>query len=134
MPTFPTINSGSMKVIGALGSEALAMYPSTLSRSFLTRVLTSVADREQRWSVRGERFSCTLDYHDLNGADASLIKSFFLARRGKYVDSGLLNSFTIVIAGETRNYCVFLQDELEIEVARNETCSFSLKIMQLRSN
>ena len=134
MPTFPTISSGSMKVLGGLANEAMAMYPSTLSHSFVTRVLTTIADREQRWSVRGDRFGATLEYHNLSGADTSLVKSFFLSARGKYAAASLSDGFTITIGGVTHDYCYFDQDEFNVEVARDETCSFSLKITQLRSD
>lgn len=134
MASFPTMSSGSMKVVGDLDSEAIAMHPSVINHSFATRIFRSVGDHEQRWAIRRELFGGILQYSQVNGYDMSLIREFFNSQKGRYVNSSLSNVFDITLFGITYDYCVFDQDELEVSVGRGETYSFELRIKQIRPN
>ena len=132
--TFPTLSSGSMKVYPPLNTQALAMYPATLNRSFITRVLKFINDSEQRWVVRSELFSAVLQFHGVNGYDMSVLLDFFEQVKGAYVDTALLNVFDITIDSVNYKWCCFDQDEIDIESNQGLTFSFQLSIKQLRPN
>ena len=132
--TFPSISSGSMKVIGALGSQALAKYPSTLEFGYVTRVITFLGDQEQRFLVRGELFSATLQFNGLNSYDTSVLRTFFRSMTGMATSVDLTRTFSITLDSVTYNYCVFDQDSFEPEIGRTELTTFELKIKQLRPN
>lgn len=134
MPTFPTLSSGSMSVSSAINDEAMAMYPSTVSHSFNTRVIQFLGDQEQRWTVRGELFDAVLEYQRVNGYDLSIIRAFFRSQRGMYVNLDLTSTFDITIFGQNYQYCCFDQDELSVTSDQSNTYSFSLRIKQLRAN
>ena len=93
MPTFPTLSSGSMKVASSLASSAIAMYPSTLQSSFITRSVRFLGDQEQRWTVRGKLFSASLEYHGIGGYDLSVLTAFFRTMKGSYVNELLTNIY-----------------------------------------
>lgn len=132
--TFPTLSSGSMKVYSPLLDQAIAMYPAMLTHSVITRVIKFANDTEQRWSVRPELFSATLQYSAVNGYDLALIQAFFRTMRGEYVDTLMLNVFDITIDGVQYFWCVFDQDSISPESEIGETYSFVLNIKQLRPN
>lgn len=134
MPTFPTLSSGSMTVDSSLDAEAIAMYPSTLTYKYETRVIRTLGDQEQRWTVHGELFRCILDFKDVNGYDMSVIRHFFRTQIGMNVALDLSSTFDITLRGQNFAYCCFDQDELHVTVGSGETYSFSLKIKQLRRN
>lgn len=134
MATFPTLSSGSMKVLGSLASEAMAMYPATLRQEYQTKVLKFANDTEQRWVSQRELFSCSLDFHSVNGFDFSIILAFFKQMRGQYLDSSLTNVFDITLGGVNYHYCVFDQDSIPVEVDQSETYRFQLNVRQVRHN
>jgi hypothetical protein len=131
---FPGISSGTMRVYGALASQAMAMYPATLSHRFITRVLKFVNDSEQRWTVSGELFSCVLEFSHLSGYDFAQILGFFQTMRGAYIDAALLNTFSITIDSVPYYWCVFDQDSIQDETGVDESHAFKLAIKQLRPN
>ena len=131
---FPTLSSGSMTVHGALGAGAMAQYPSTIVQSYATGIVQFVDDSEQRWTSRIVLFGATLEFRGLNGYDLSLIRNFWAQMKGGYVDSALVNTFTITIGGNTYNFCAFDGDEFEEECERAEQYSLQLKIRQVRPN
>jgi hypothetical protein len=133
--TFPLLSSGAMRVLQSpLKDNAIAMYPSTLASSFNTRVIKFLNDTEQRFLVNDKLFSCTLQYHGVNGYDMAILRAFFNAMDGMLIDPTLEHSFSITIDGSTYDYCGFGQDELDVEVGRGETFSFELKIIQVAPN
>ncbi len=134
MATFPLLSSGSMKVSTALSTQAFAMYPSTLTFDYVTRVIQFLGDQEQRFLVRHELFNAELQYSNVNGYDMSLVVDFFKFMLGKAVDTDLSHTFDITIDGNNYAYCVFDQDDLMPDVGRGETYDFVLKIRQLRKN
>ena len=134
MPTFPTLGSGSMKVYSPLDTGALAMYPATLNRGYVTRVLKFINDSEQRFTVRRELFSATLQFQNLNGYDLGLLMRFFEEMRGMYVDTLLLNVFDITIDGVNYQYCAFDQDQLDVQSDRGLSFSLTMAIRQVRAN
>jgi hypothetical protein len=117
-----------------LSGNAIAMYPAVFGHSFITRVNQFLDDSEQRWTVRGELLGLTLKYHGVCGYDFSLIRDFFAARLGGYVDPNLVNTFSITIDGVTYDWCCFESDAIEDVVERSETYSFELRIKQLAPN
>src|SRR5271167_4954452 len=112
--TFPLISSGSMQVLytSPLASQAIAMYPATLASSFTVRVIKFVNDSEQRFVVNDKLFSCTLQYHGVNGYDMSVLRAFFNELNGMFVSSDLSHTFSITIDSQTYDYCCFVQDDL----------------------
>jgi hypothetical protein len=128
------MSSGSMHVYGPLLSQALAKYPTTIQLSYATRVIQFLGDQEQRFQVRGELFSATLQFKGMNGYDTSVIRTFFRSMGGMATSVDLSHTFSITIASNTYNWCVFDQDELTVEIDRLELSSFELKIKQLRPN
>lgn len=134
MPTFPILSSGSMKVSGALGTQAIAMYPAQLSFTYETRVIQFLSDKEQRFLVRRELFAAALQYSQVNGYDMSIIRDFFITMRGMAASADLVHTFDITIDGNNYAYCVFDQDILAVQVGRGETYSFELRLKQLRKN
>jgi len=131
---FPTLSSGSMQVRGTLANGAIAMYPTSLVFSYVTRVITFVNSSEQRWTVRNNLFGAVLEYRRLNGYDLSLLRNFFIQMKGSYVDAALLNTFSITIGGNTYNYCAFDQDTFDSVCDSAENYSTTLKIKQVRPN
>jgi hypothetical protein len=131
---FPTMSSGSMRVVGSLLSEAVAMYPVKTSQSYIVRKISFLDDSEQRWVVRKKLFSCTLEYKNLNGYDLSLLRDFFTSQKGMYVSESLTSTFSITLSGMTYSYCVFDQDYFESDVAEGELYSTTLQIKQVRQN
>ena len=134
MPTFPTMSSGSMRVVGTLGDNAIAMYPATSSNSYVTRVLQFLGDQEQRWIVRKELFAAVLEFKGVNGYDMSVIRDFFESRLGPYVPDSLDTTFDFTFTSTTYSYCAFVNDKLQVEVNRGESYSFELRIAQVRPN
>ena len=134
MYTFPTLSSGSMKVYGELANGALAMYPATLSHNYTTRVMKFLGDQEQRFVVKGELFGAILQFHNVNGYDASILRDFFYLMCGAAASPNLTHTFDITIDGQNYAYCVFDQDEVEFSVDRGESYTFELRIRQLRPN
>lgn len=130
---FPTFQSGSMYVLSPLNLNAITKQV-TFGFSWITRRCIFLNDTEQRWTSRQPLFSCTLQYQSMNGYDTSVLVEFFNQMRGAYVDTALLNTFEFTLSGNTYNYCVFDQDEVEVQVDRGETLAFELKIKQLRPN
>ena len=138
MATFPTLGSGSMKVYGPLLDQALAMYPATITNSYVTRVIRFVSDQEQRFTVRAAMFYAILEYQFVNGYDFALINDFFNEQLGKFAVVNVANpsestTFSITIGGVTYDNCAFDQDTLEPQLGRGETYSFQLAIKQLVS-
>lgn len=134
MSTFPTLASGSMKVASALSGEAIAMYPTALSFGYATRVVRFLGDQEQRYMVHNELFSCTLQFHQVNGYDTGILRTFFRSMAGMATSVDLTRVFDITIGGVNYKYCVFDQDDFTPETDRAESFSFELKIKQLRPN
>ena len=133
--TFPILSSGSMRVVKApLSSSAIAMYPAAFGFNYVSRVIKFLNDNEQRWVVRGQLFTCVIQYHGVNGYDFNLIRAFFNDMDGMYVTPDLLHSFSITIDGNTWDHCAFDQDALYPTVGRGETYSFELKIRQVAPN
>lgn len=128
------MSSGSMKVLGSLRDDSIAMFPATISSNYTTRVTRFLGDQEQRWSVRRALVSFVLQYKGVNGYDLSVIRAFFDEVMGRYVSDALLNTFKITLSGVEYQYCVFEQDEIETNVGRGETYEFELKIRQVRQN
>lgn len=136
MPSFPTLSSGSMRVTTSLGSNAMMKHPSQIQTTYLTKVIRFVSDHEQRWPIQQKLMQATLNYSRMSGYDTSLIREFFYAQKGRYVNTSWSNTFDITIDGVTYAYCVFDQDEfLPVEQSNFPgTYSFSLKIKKLRKN
>jgi hypothetical protein len=120
--------------ISTISGQPFAKYPITLTNAFVTRTLRFLNDKEQRWTVRNSLFSARIQYRGLNGFDAALLRSFFQMLMGKYVDPALTNTFSIVVNGNTYNYCVFDQDQINFTAERGETFSTEIMIRQLRQN
>ena len=132
--TFPLSSSGSMKVYGSLATQAMAMYPAALAFEYATRVIQFIGDQEQRFLVHGELFSATLQFSRVNGYDTSVIRDFFRTVGGMLTSTDLSHTFDITIDSVQYSYCVFDQDTFEVEVDREETFSFELRLKQLRPN
>ena len=123
-----------MRVQGALASEALAMYPATLSNVGATRVHRFLGDAEQRYSVRRELFAATLEFSKLGSYDLSVLLAFFRSQRGRYVPASLITTFDITIAGDNYQYCAFDQDEIDFSEDGYDSYSLALRIRQVRTN
>jgi hypothetical protein len=112
----------------------MAMYPAQFSHLFATRVHQFLDDGEQRWVVRGELLNLVLQFHSVSGYDFSVVRDFFNSLLGSYVDSALVNTFSIAIDGVLYKWCCFVSDALENVVSRGETYSFTLAIRQVAPN
>lgn len=132
--TFPTLSSGSVTVHGALGSNALMMYPSSVVQSYVTRVIQFINSSEQKFTVRTNLFGAVLAFQNLNGYDFSLLRNFFMQMKGSYVDPALINTFSMTIAGETYDWLHFDDQKFEAACDNAERYSLKLKISQLRPN
>lgn len=136
MATFPTLSSGSMRVVSGLNTNALMKHPSTVVTTYKTNVITFVADNEQRWPVQQKLMRAELSYSRMSGYDTSILRSFFRSMRGMYVNTSYTNVFDITIDGVDYAYCTFDQDEFVVNENAQfpGTYSFTLKIKQLRKN
>lgn len=134
MPTFPTIQSGSMLAYGSLLNEALVAYPLGTGHNYVTRVHTFLGDHEQRYVVRREFLTVVVEYSNLSGYDASLLRTFYFNQIGAYVTPSLSNTFSLTLFGVTYNYCAFVEDSLEETQSRDERFSMRLSIAQIRPN
>lgn len=133
---FPTLTEGGSITYGDAASQPLAQYPLTHSKGYKTRVAKFLDDSEQRWGVSDRRDAFVLEYKDISGYDAAVIAEFFHSMTGRYVDTALLNTFSIQINGVTRNYCVFDQDDLPMTESPESPnrVSFTLRFFQVRRN
>lgn len=134
MPTFPTLSTGSMRVDTSIGSQAIAMFGSSLVTSYLTKVVSFLDDSEQRWTQRGKLFYATLSFKSLNGYDLSILRGFFVSQRGMHISSDLSSTFDITLGGVNYKYCVFDQDVFQPTVDSGERYSVDLRIRQIRPN
>jgi hypothetical protein len=136
MAVFPTLGSGRAFVYSDIVNNPLAQYPVTRNTSYLTRVIQFANGKEQRWTVRGRLASFVLEYRNVNDYDTGILLKFFHDMRGPYVDSAMVNTFSLTVGGVTYDYCCFDQDSVEVATSQSgvNSFSFTLRIKQLRRN
>lgn len=134
--TFPTLSSGACFVQADLSGQPIAKYPIQVKNEWLTRTIRFVADTEQRWVVRPQLATITMQYKSVLGYDVARIMEFFKQRTGRYVDIAYLNTFSITVHSDTYDYCVFDQDSINVvESPENPNYfDFVIRIKQLRPN
>jgi len=113
------------------------MYPGTIGREYVTDVVQFVNDAEQRWAARQMNAVFKLVYTGVNSYDVNIMREFFVSKKGRLVDSGLTNTFTIadpLIPGTPYNYCYFDQDDFTtLCMGAGNRYNFVLQIRQARS-
>ena len=132
--TFPIFSSGSMFVGPSLSGNPMLKYPLNSSGAWVTRVIRFLNDDEQSWTVRPALLRLQARYEGMNGYDTARLVEFFHSLKGRYVDDLLVRTFDFTYRGFTYKYCVFDQDDVEIEENVNcpLTFAFTLNIRQLR--
>lgn len=112
------------------------MYPTTVNREYVTDAVLFVNDAEQRWSARQMNAGFTLVFTGVNSYDVNIMREFFISKKGKLVDAGLTNTFTIadtLIPGAPYAYCYFDMDDFTVTCSGAARFNFSLKIKQART-
>lgn len=118
-------------------SGFLAMYPVTIASEFATDFVQFMDDSEQRWVGRDGLASFNLVYTDVNSYDLNTMREFFNSKKGRFVDDGLSNTFSITAAeipGQPYNYCYFDHDDFTDNETHPNRSTFTLKIRQARKN
>jgi hypothetical protein len=131
---FPTLAQSSMVVQSSLSGQAIASYPVSFETSWKTKIVQFLNDTEQSWTVRKRLHGFVLQYSSIDGYTLSVLRDFFYARKGRYIDAFFANSFSLYINNSITQYCAFDQDDFTPTVGPKETFSLSLKIRQIRPN
>jgi hypothetical protein len=126
-----------MSNLPALRSGCVAMYPATITREYVTDIVQFVNDAEQRWAARQMNADFQLVFTGVNSYDVNIMREFFVSKKGRFLDSGLTNTFTIAdakIPGAPYNYCYFDQDDFTTAAAgAGNRYNFVLQIKQART-
>jgi hypothetical protein len=117
-----------------LASGSVARYPVQVTTSAKTGIVRFVNGSEQRWREAQQITSFVLTYTNINAYDTSTMQAFFIARKGRFVDSALTNTFSVTLGSTTWNYCMFDQDDFTEIENRPGHYTFTLKITQVRPN
>ncbi len=120
-----------------LSSGFLTMRPATFSHEFVTDSVTFMDDSEQRWVARVSYAAFSLTYTNVEGYDVNVMLDFFQTHKGRLIDDGLSNTFSITAAevpGQPYNFCYFDQDDFSAQEIIPNRYSFVLKIRQARAN
>lgn len=128
MASLPLLHSGTTMYFG-----------STLGVQFGTDVVRFVNDAEQRWRTRTPLAQFSFVYTDVDGYDLSVMREFFYAHKGRFIDVALSNTFEVDsadIPDGPFEFCYFDQDELSVTESQRfpNRYTFTLNIRQARPN
>lgn len=124
LPTLPNLG----------GKSTPARYPVEISQKGSTAIIQFDNGAEQRWKECPQLATITLQYADVSAYDLSLMQTFFISKKGSFIDTGLANCFVVVLGTDVFNFCRFLDDQLQEVETKPNRFSFTLRIEQVRVN